>query len=234
MAKKNIKTFRHTQGFYPEPGRRMKKGIFITFEGTEGCGKSTHARLLFDHFKKEGYDCLLTREPGGTLAGEKIRDILLHSDKIDISDMTELFLFEAARAQIVKEIISPAITRKKIVICDRYSDATLSYQGYGGRIERGVIEKLNRVSTGGLAPDLTLLLDIDVMAGLERAKVKGCDRMEKKGLSYHKRVRSGYLAIAKREPGRVKIIRVVGSIEDTQETIRKEADIVVRKLKRAG
>jgi len=214
--------------------KSLKRGVFITFEGTEGCGKSTHARLLVEHLKKEGYDCLLTREPGGTGAGEKIRDILLHSDSIDISDMTELFLFEAARAQIVKEIILPALSKKRIVICDRYSDATLSYQGYGGRIDQGVIKKLSDISTGALAPDLTLLLDIDVKTGLERAKVKGCDRMEKKDLAYHRRVRGGYLAIAKREPERVKVVRVAGSIEDTQKFIRNEADIVVRKFKRAG
>ena len=212
----------------------LKRGIFITFEGTEGCGKSTHARLLFDHLKRFGYDCLLTREPGGTGAGEKIRDILLHSDSIDIEDMTELFLFEAARAQIVKEVIYPAILKKMIVICDRYSDATLSYQGHGGGIEPDLIKKLDIIATGGLVPDLTLLLDIDVTTGLVRAKAKGCDRIEKKSLSYHRRVRRGYLAIAKKETRRVKVIPVAGHIEDTQRLIRGEVDIVIRKFKGTG
>ncbi|MDD5136411.1 MAG: dTMP kinase, partial [Candidatus Omnitrophica bacterium] len=158
--------------------KNLKKGIFITFEGPEGCGKSTHARLLYDFLRKRSYSCLLTREPGGTKAGEAIRQILLHSDGVKMSDLTELFLFEAARSQIVGELIRPNLAKGSIVICDRFSDATICYQGYAGGVDIKAIEKLNAVATGGLKPELTILLDVDTVTGLARAKAKGIDRME--------------------------------------------------------
>ena len=215
-------------------GKNIKKGIFITFEGPEGCGKSTHAHLLYGFLKKRSYDCLLTREPGGTDAGEAIRRILLHSDGVKISDLTELFLFEAARSQIVGEIIRPNLAKKKIVICDRYGDATVSYQGYGGGIDIKSIGVLNRVATGGLVPDITILLDIDTVTGLKRAKSKGVDRMEKKEFSYHARVRAGYLALAKRYPKRIKVIKVNKEIEGTQALVKREVERVIQRYKRAG
>ena len=215
--------------------KSLKRGVFITFEGPEGCGKSTHASLLCDFLKGQSYDCVLTREPGGTKAGEEIRRILLHSSGINISDLTELFLFEAARAQIVEEVIKPNLAKGRIVICDRFGDATVSYQGYGGGIDIKIIEKLNEISTGGLKPDITLLLDIDPITGLTRAQSKGIDRMEKKELAYHKRVMAGYLKLAKRYPGRIKVIKVDGSIEYTQTVVRREVEkIVVPRRKRAG
>ena len=212
--------------------KSLKNGIFITFEGCEGCGKSTHSRLLYDYLEKLGYDCVITREPGGTRAGEEIRKILLHSDGIDISDMTELFLFESARAQIVGEIIKPALNKKRIVICDRFSDATLAYQGYGGKVPVPAIKTLDRVATGGIRPDLTLVLDIDTVTGLGRAKQKGSDRMEKKALSYHRRVRKGYLAIARKEPARVKVVKVEDDMNKTQSNIRSQVDRVIQRYKR--
>ncbi len=114
--------------------KNLKKGLLITFEGPEGCGKSTHSKLVYDYLKKRSYDCVLTREPGGTKLGEEIRNVLLHSKNSNISDLAELFLFEAARSQIVEEVIRPALDRKRIVICDRFNDATFSYQGYGSGI----------------------------------------------------------------------------------------------------
>ncbi len=210
----------------------LKKGIFITFEGCEGCGKSTHSRLLRDYLEGLGYRCVMTREPGGTGVGEEIRKILLHSDGTDISDMTELFLFESARAQIAGEVIAPALEKKMIVICDRFSDATLAYQGYGAGIPAGSIRALDKVSTGGIRPDLTLVLDIDTATGLERAKRKGYDRMEKKALAYHRRVRAGYLAIAQKEPARVKVVRLEDDINRTQGNIRSRVDCVIQRYKR--
>jgi dTMP kinase len=211
----------------------MKRGFFITFEGPEGCGKSTQSMLLYDRLKLS-YDCVHTREPGGTPLGERVRSVLLHSGNVRISDLAELFLFEAARAQIVREVITPALAEMTIVICDRFSDATFSYQGYGGKVPLGSIKKLDRIATAGLKPDLTILLDIDTVTGLRRAKSKGVDRMEKKDLAYHRRVRSGYLRRAKAEPGRIKVIRVTDGIEKVQALVRKEVGRVIRRYTRAG
>ncbi|MFH0763717.1 MAG: dTMP kinase [Candidatus Omnitrophota bacterium] len=208
----------------------LKRGIFITFEGPEGCGKSTHSKLACEYLKNKGYDCVCTREPGGTKLGEGIRQVLLHSDGIEISDLAELFLFEAARSQIVAELIKPSLAGKKIVICDRFSDATTSYQGYGGKIPLKTIKILDRAATGGLEPDATILLDINTGTGLARAKAKGADRMEAKDTAYHKRVRSGYLKLAKNEPSRIRVIKVTGSIEETQVLVRHELDAVIRKM----
>ncbi len=170
--------------------RKLRKGIFITFEGPEGCGKSTQSRLLYDYLRERSYDCVYTREPGGTLLGDHIRHILLHANEIDITDLAELFLFEANRSQVVKEVIRPNILKKRIVVCDRFGDATVAYQGYGGRLPIKVIKKLNYLATGGLKPDLTIILDVDTPTGLKRARRKGVDRMEKKTIAYHRRVRT--------------------------------------------
>ena len=214
--------------------RALKKGVFITFEGVEGCGKSTHSKLLFEYLKKSGYRAIHTREPGGTKLGEAVRRVLLDSPKIRISDLAELFLFEACRAQVVKEIIRPALDKYSIAISDRFSDATLSYQGYGGRIDLAKIKTLDRVATAGLVPDLTILMDIDTLEGLRRARKKGIDRIEKKDLSYHKRVRDGYLKLSKQYPGRIKIVEVCGRIPEVQAKIRREVNIVLRKFERPG
>lgn len=212
----------------------MKRGVFITFEGTEGCGKTTHARMLYEFLAGRGMDCVCTREPGGTRAGELIRGVLLNSEGVEIDDLTELFLFEAARAQIVSEVISPSLKKGRIVICDRFSDATLSYQGYGGKVPLEIIRTLDKVASGGLRPDLTILLDIDTAAGLRRAKKKGTDRMERKAVAYHERVKAGYMKLAALEPGRIKVIKVRENIEDTQEAIRREAIDVISRYKRTG
>lgn len=210
------------------------KGIFITFEGVEGCGKSTHSRLLFEYLKGLGYRVVHTREPGGTKLGEAVRRVLLDSPQISISDMAELFLFEACRAQVVKEIILPALNKGFIVVSDRFSDATLSYQGYGGRVDLKNIKILDKIAAAGVAPDLTLLLDVDTLEGLRRARKKGIDRMEKKDVSYHKRVRAGYLKLSKQYPGRIRILKASGRIPEVQAKIRREVGIVLRKFKRPG
>ena len=198
---------------------RKKKGLFITFEGPEGCGKSTHSKFLYDYLRRRGYSCVYTREPGGTKLGEEIRHILLHSKETSIFDLTEVFLFESARAQIVKEIILPALKKGKVVICDRFSDATIAYQGYAGGVPLETIMALNNFATGNLKPDLTIFLDVNTVTGLNRAKKKGRDRMESKNIEYHKRVRAGYLKLAKKEPGRIKVVKVEKSIAETQAKI---------------
>ncbi len=209
----------------------LRRGIFITFEGPEGCGKSTQLKLLCGYLRRT-YACVRTREPGGTKLGERVRDVLLHSDGVGISDLAECFLFEAARSQIVRQVIRPALEKKNIVICDRFSDATLGYQGYGGKIPLATIRSLDAVATGGLKPDLTILLDIDTATGLSRAKAKGTDRMEKKDRAYHRRVRAGYLKLAKAEPRRIKVIKVTGSIGQTQALVRREAEHVIQRYKK--
>ncbi|MFA6078877.1 MAG: dTMP kinase [Candidatus Omnitrophota bacterium] len=214
--------------------KSLKKGVFITFEGVEGCGKSTQSKLLYDELKKTGYACVHTREPGGTKTGEEIRKVLLHSKVGNITALTELLLFEACRAEIVDEVIRPAIKSKRIVICDRFSDATMSYQGYGGKVPLNIIRAVDTVATGALQPDITILLDIDIVTGLRRARSKGVDRMESKDISYHRAVRNGYLKLAKKYPGRIKVIKVREGIEAVQEKVRREVEIVIQKYKRAG
>ncbi len=203
------------------------KGLFVTLEGIEGCGKSTQSKLLYDSLKAMKSRLVYTREPGGTALGEKIREIILHSNEIKISDLSELFLFEAARSQLVKEVISPALKANKIVICDRFSDATFSYQGYGGKIPLEIIKTLDRAATGGLKPDLTILLDLNTLTGLKRARRKGTDRMEEKDITYHNRVRSGYLALARRNRGRIKVIKVTDTIEMTHRAVAREVERVI-------
>jgi dTMP kinase len=198
----------------------MKRGIFITFEGPEGSGKTTHSRLLCGFLRKKGYKVLHTREPGGTLVSEKIRKILLDPKNKGMDVACEMLLYMAARAQIVKQKILPALTQGKIVVCDRFTDATLAYQGYAGGMDLKAIENIAGIVTKGLKPDITFLLDIDARAGLLRAG-RSKDRMERKSILYHNKVRNGYLSIAKKEPKRVKVLSSRGEIHLTQEEIRK-------------
>jgi dTMP kinase len=214
--------------------KSLKKGIFITFEGPEGCGKSTHSALIAASLKSEGFDVVLTREPGGTAVGKKIRAILLDSKKIGISPLTETLLFEASRSQLVKEVIKPALKKKKIVISDRFSDATFVYQGYAGGTPLADIAGIEAISSGGLTPDMTILLDIEAQRGLAKISVRQRDRIESKPLIFHKRVRNGYLKLAGRNAKRIKIVKVQKSIEKTFEKIAKEVANGVCRYRRTG
>ena len=207
--------------------KKLRKGIFITFEGPEGCGKTTQSKLLYDYLRNGPRGCAYTREPGGTKVGELVRKVILHSKDINMTSATELFLFEACRSQIVEEVISPALAKGKIVICDRYKDATLAYQGYAGGIGLELIRSLNDIATGSLEPDLTILLDVETSTGLKRAKSKGADRMEKKDVAYHRKVRSGYLTLAGLYPNRIKVIKVRDTIDKTQKLVRQEVGRVI-------
>ncbi len=198
----------------------LKRGVFITFEGPEGSGKTTHSGLLREFLRKQGFKVLHTREPGGTLISEKIRKILLDPKNKDMDAACEMLLYMSARAQIVNEKILPALKEGKIVICDRFTDATLAYQGYAGGIDLKVIENIAGIVTKGLKPDVTFLLDIDARAGLLRAG-RAKDRMERKSILYHNKVRNGYLSIARKEPKRVKVLSSTGEIGLTQEIIRR-------------
>ncbi len=208
-----------------------RKGVFITFEGPEGCGKTTQAALLYNHLRGKGHKCVLTREPGGTRLSEKIRDILLDPGNKKINAACETLLFEASRAALVERVILPALSNGLIVISDRFSDATLAYQGFAGGEDLSVIKLIDSYATQGVKPDLTILLDIETEEGLRRAagkkKYKGRDRMERKSLAYHEAVRKGYLALAKAEPFRIRVIKTQDTIEKTRRLIEKEAANVI-------
>jgi len=202
------------------------KGLLITFEGGEGSGKSTHAHLLKDYLEEKGFKVLLLREPGGTETGEKLREILLH-EKSKISPLTELFLFLASRRELVTKIIEPALKENKIVICDRFMDSTTTYQGYGRGIDIELVSKLNELVVSEASPNLTFILDTDKPLGF---KLEGKDRIEVEDSSFHKKVREGYLEIARNNPGRVKIIKVEGEIEEIQKKIREIVDEYLVKI----
>ena len=189
----------------------MEKGLFITFEGTDGCGKTTQIEMLKDYFEKQGRTVLLTREPGAKGLGTKLREILLNYDG-EVSPVCESFLFLADRAQHVDTIIKPAVARGEIVLCDRHTDSTVAYQGYGRKLDIEQIKMLNNIATSGLKPDLTFIFDIDIDTAQKRVG-KNKDRMESAGIEFFKRVRNGYLEIAKQEPERVKVLDGSKSIE---------------------
>lgn len=189
----------------------MEKGLFITFEGTDGCGKTTQIEMLKDYFEKQGRTVLLTREPGAKGLGTKLREILLNYDG-EVSPVCESFLFLADRAQHVDTIIEPAVARGEIVLCDRHTDSTVAYQGYGRELDIEQIKMLNNIATSGLKPDLTFIFDIDIDTAQKRVG-KNKDRMESAGIEFFKRVRNGYLEIAKQEPERVKVLDGSKSIE---------------------
>ncbi|MFA5144597.1 MAG: dTMP kinase [Candidatus Omnitrophota bacterium] len=195
------------------------KGKLITFEGSEGCGKSTQSRLLYEYLKNKGLPVVYLREPGGTELGEKIRSILLEP-KNNISPVCETLLYMAARAQIVDEIIKPELSKGRIVICDRFLDSTIAYQGYGLGVDIGFIKNVGKSAAYGIKPDATIFLDLPIKDGLKhRESTK--DRIEKRSLQYHFRVRNGYLKLASLEPKRIKIVKVDADKNKTQLKIRE-------------
>lgn len=196
------------------------KGKFITFEGSEGCGKSTQSRMLYDHLKSKGYKVIYLREPGGTAISEKIRGILLDPSNRSMSGVSEMLLYMAARAQVIEEVVRPALLGGKIVLCDRFLDSTIVYQGYGLGMDIKTIKAIGKISTCGIKPDLTILLDLPVTKGLKHRQHKK-DRIEERSLNYHLRVRKGYLKLARQEPGRIKMVKVDPKKNKTQDRIRK-------------
>lgn len=201
----------------------MDRGLFITFEGADGCGKTTQIKLLDEYLRAKGYQTLLTREPGSKGLGEKLREILLNYDG-EVSPVAESFLFLADRAQHVDCIIKPALEKGIIVLCDRHTDSTLAYQGYGRGLDLEEIRKLNKIATSGLTPDLTIVLDVDIETSQARVGAEK-DRMESAGIEFFQRVRNGFLEIAKQEPERVKVINSADSIENIH---KKVVELVAR------
>lgn len=195
------------------------KPYFITFEGIDGCGKSTQAILTYEYLSSMGYKVKLLREPGSTRVAEKIRGILLDK-KNSITDTTELLLYEAARAEICGREIAPHLKKGLIVLCDRFFDSTTAYQGYGRKLDIKMVRSLNRVATGNLIPNLTLLFDVDLKVAFSRGK-KNKDRLEMQSSQFFNRVRKGFLEIARKERRRVKIIDASVPLEDVFTAVKK-------------
>ena len=206
------------------------RGPFITFEGIEGSGKSTQIALLAKYLTAQGMRTALTREPGGTVIGDQVRKILLDPANSMLDPTAELLLYAASRAQHLRELILPRLAEGTTVLCDRFSDATLAYQGYGRGLDQEMIRALDRIVTAGMLPDLTILFDIDPVVGVARARGRNDSRgleaearFENEELAFHDRVRRGYLALAAQEPDRVRIVDGAGSPEAVQERVRKIA-----------
>ena len=209
---------------------------FITFEGGDGTGKTTQLKALESHLQSKGCSCVSTREPGGTSLGKLIRQVLLEVGKQPIASPTELFLYLADRAQHVQEVILPAIDGGKIVLCDRYTDSTLAYQGYGRGIDLDLLRQLNEFANRGVKPDLTLLLDCPVELGLSRTAQRQSnagsargreDRFEREKVEFHEKVRAGFLAMAGAEPERFRIIDASRSVEQVSREIQ---DVIDREM----
>ncbi|HET6490372.1 MAG TPA: dTMP kinase [Syntrophales bacterium] len=202
-------------------------GWFISFEGVEGSGKTTQIRLAGQFLQNKGYPVVMTQEPGGTPLGDRIREILLNRGGFDISGNAEVFLFAAARAQHTDSVILPALEKGEVVLCDRFSDATVAYQAYGRGLPLEAVREVCRLASRGISPHLTLLFDLPVETGLERAfrriasrdEDRREDRFEREHLDFHRRIREGYLSIAREEPHRVKVIDASRDIDSTRREV---------------
>jgi len=210
--------------------KTKQKGLFITMEGPEGSGKSTHAKLLKQYIETKNFDVVLTREPGGTDVGKFIRNILLKED-VTLEKKAELLLFGADRVEHVTRVVKPALDQGKIVICDRYVDSTTAYQIGGRNLAEDTVKFINSISSDAIIPDLTIVLDVPVEIGLKRVKGGPRDRFEREEKPFHERVRRKFLEIAKEEPGRVKIIESCDTIDSVQEKIRGIVKPYLEKIK---
>ena len=211
-------------------------GLFITVEGGEGSGKTTQLKLLANRIRASGKEVIETRDPGGTAIGKEIRTLLLHPGSVPIAAATELLLYEASRAQLVRELIAPALARGTAVLCDRFTDSTLAYQGFGRGIDFNLIQRLSRFSTDGLVPDLTVLLDLDPGIGLTRcrrgvsadastglsAEPSCWDRIEAEPLDFHQRIRGGYLVLAREDPDRIAVIDAGLGVSEIETVVWNE------------
>ena len=208
----------------------MAVGVFITFEGPEGSGKTTQIAALGAWLRDQAIDVLITREPGGTDIGGRVRSILLDPVATEMQPRTEVLLFSAARAQLVEQVVRPHLAQGTVVICDRYADSTMAYQGYGHGLDRALLRSITAFATGGLVPDLTVFLDIEVEAGLLR-KQQGdsaqWNRMERKSLDYHQRVRSGYLEMACAEPARWLVLDATQPFDLVQKAVRRRVSALL-------
>ena len=200
-------------------------GLFITFEGPDGSGKSTQIELVADFLRRKGYTIYCTREPGGSAIGDQIRDVLHDVKNTEMSSRAEILLYSASRAQLVEQIILPRLVQGDVVLCDRYADSTYAYQGYGRQLDFATLRTITEYATQNLKPDLTIYLDLNVETGLQRkveANAAGegeWNRMDQLKIDFHQRVRSGYLEMAKNEPDRWLVVNASGTIEDINRSI---------------
>jgi len=204
------------------------KGVFITLEGVEGCGKTTQIEQLREHLVSRGHDVVVTREPGGTSVADAIRELLLDPANGAMSPSTELLLYAAARAQHVDERIRPALEADKVVLCDRFADSTTAYQGAGRGLPTDLIGQLHQFATRGVWPALTIVIDLPVDEGLKRAGLNGThDRIEKETLAFHERVRAAFLRLAEEQPDRVRVVDGARSVEAVAAEVRALVDAVL-------
>lgn len=199
-----------------------RRGIFVTLEGVDGAGKSTQAARLVGRLRERGLEVVALREPGGTAISEKIRAILLDPANAGMADECELLLYEASRAQLVRQVIEPALGRGAVVVCDRYFDSTYAYQAGARGLDDGLVRRANRLGSCGVRPDLTLVLDMDPACALSRAAADGEDRLEAEGLAFQQRVRAAYLRLAAEEPERVHVVDAAGSFDEVVARIDAE------------
>lgn len=197
--------------------------MFITFEGPEGSGKTSQIRLLAEFLRLKGYSVLSTREPGGTRIGDQIRACLHDVANTEMTPTAEVLLYSASRAQLVREVVRPALAEGQVVLCDRFYDSTIAYQGYGRTLNREDLQRITLFATGGLKPDLTFLLDMDVQRGLARrvANAAEMNRLDLEQVSFHQRVRQGYHALAQAEPARWLVVDADRPVEDVQAELRQ-------------
>ena len=198
-----------------------QNGLLITFEGGEGSGKSTQSQILYDTLIEKGFEVTKTREPGGTKFAEIIREILVQGDSNKIDNISELFLFAAARTDHVQKVIKKSLKDNKIIICDRFIDSTLAYQGYAGNLDLDIVKEVNKISIGEIYPDITFIFDIDPTQGIERALEESNKetRFEEKDIMYHKKIRDGYLSIARENAQRCVVINGADDIEQISKKI---------------
>ena len=212
----------------------LRRGIFITLEGIEGCGKSTQAKKLAARLRKDGYRVVETREPGGTPFAERVRALLLNTLPEPIAPECEAHLICASRSQHVARVIRPALQGGAVVLCDRFSDSTMAYQGYGRQLDLEVLERLNRFATGKVAPDLTLLLDLPISTGLaRRRRERHLNRLDREASGFYQRVRNGYLELAARCPRRIKVINANPDPETVEAEITKIVTRFLNKRRRS-
>ena len=212
----------------------VMQGLFITFEGIEGCGKTSQTKLLNDYLTTSGHDVIMTREPGGTPISEAIRELLLSNDSVNMHPHTELLLYLASRAQHVSEVMKPALEKGRVVICDRFADSTFVYQCFVRGINKEIVETMNNFAVGDMHPDVTFVLDVEPEEGLKRAMLRnqkhsrGRDRIESESIDFHNRVREGYLKLAQEYPERVYLIKTDKDKNEVHEEIKKVVDKFIR------
>ena len=207
--------------------------LFVTFEGPDGSGKTTQIKLLAGHLQALGHDVLVTREPGGTSIGDQIRVVLHDVKNAEMACETEFLLYSASRAQLVRQVVKPHLVRGGVVLCDRFADSSMAYQGYGRELDLAAVRLITQFATEGLIPDLTVYLDLPVEVGIERKQVAHAaqagewNRLDQQSVDFHRRVRQGYLHMAQADPGRWLVIDAAQSIDDTQAVIRKRLETLL-------